>query len=58
VIALAKSVSAKANMRLPHVKARVSYSREAHGARAGRSQNRLHTQKALIEFLLVGRVEQ
>ena len=25
--------------------------------RSGRSQNRLHTQKALIEFLLLGMVE-
>jgi hypothetical protein len=26
--------------------------------RSGRSQNRLHTQKALIEYLLLGRVEE
>jgi hypothetical protein len=25
--------------------------------RSGRSQNRLHTQKALIEYLLLGKVE-
>jgi hypothetical protein len=25
--------------------------------RSGRSQNRLHTQKALLEFLVLGRVE-
>jgi hypothetical protein len=26
--------------------------------RSGRSQNRLHTQKALLEYLVLGRVEQ
>jgi hypothetical protein len=39
-------VSAKANLRVAQVKPRSG----------GRSQNPRHTQKALIEFLLVGRV--
>jgi hypothetical protein len=26
--------------------------------RSGRSQNRMHTQKALLEYLLLGKVEQ
>jgi hypothetical protein len=50
----AQAISAKANMRFAHVKVRASFSRVAHMTRAARSQNRLHTQKALMEYLLLG----
>jgi len=42
-----EAISAKANFCCAEVKAR----------RAGRSQNRLHVQKALMEFLLLGRLD-
>ena len=57
MIAHAQAISAEANMRCLHVKVHDSFSRVAQVARAGRSQNRLHTQKALMEYLLLGRVE-
>jgi hypothetical protein len=40
-------VSAQANLPAPRGQVK----------RSGRSQNRLHTQKALLEFLLLGKVE-
>ncbi len=43
-----QSISAQANFRKAEVKL-------AHAS--GRSQNRLHTQKALMEYLLLGRIE-
>jgi hypothetical protein len=42
-----QSISAQAN--LPALREQVK--------RSGRSQNRLHTQKALMEYLLLGKVE-
>ena len=47
MMAFGSAISAKANIRAPNVK----------GSTPGRSQNRLHTQKALMEFLMLGRVE-
>jgi hypothetical protein len=43
---IVEAISSKANESVANVKARS----------AGRTQNRLHTQKALMEFLLLGRV--
>jgi hypothetical protein len=56
--ACTQAISVKANIRMAHVKDRASFSCLAHMARSGRSQNRLHTQKALMEFLLLRRVKQ
>jgi len=46
--AVVKPVSAKANFRIAEVKL---------ASASGRSQNHLHTQKALMECLLLGRDE-
>ena len=43
-----QAISAKANFGSPEVKRQ----------RRGRSHNRLHVQKALMEFLLLGQVEE
>jgi hypothetical protein len=43
-----KTVSVQANFRMTEVKL---------ASASGRSQNRLHAQKALMEYLLLGRIE-
>jgi len=46
--AIVQSISVQANVSVAKVKPRSG----------GRSQNRLHAQKALMEYLLLGRVEE
>ena len=49
-----KTVSAKADARIAGVKHAAAMSNLA--LASSRSQNRLHTQKALLEYLLCGRI--